>query len=271
MKYLDLFYENATIDDKVRIKALSNNGATSWLNAVPNDYFGTNYSNQQYYIILSLFFGCELNIQSTKCKKCKQTMDKFGHHSLHCTFGGDIIKRHNKLRDVIDKYLVTANFNTKKEQRYTVKCKCNTEICNNNCPTDVYDENKIVNGIPGDIKVFKWDIETGEDIYLDVVIGNVFASSYINGSSKERLYVAKKWETRKRDKYNNKENIEPLAFESMGGMGSALKLILQRVADKIAIRQRKHYGIVMNGIRTKLTSELMRHNNAKYGIIIDVM
>ena len=32
------------------------------------------------------------------------------------------------------------------------------------------------------------------------------------------------------------------------------------IADKIAIRQRKNYGMVMNQIRTKIISQLMKHN-----------
>ena len=118
----------------------------------------------------------------------------------------------------------------------------------------------MIKGIPGDIKVLKWDNITGEDLYLDIVVGNIFAKSYVDNASKSRLWLATEKERSKLEKYQHKENVKPMAMETMGAMGNTFKNILQIIADRIATRRNKQYPIVMNRIRTRLSAILMKHN-----------
>ena len=75
-----------------------------------------------------------------------------------------------------------------------------------------------------------------------------------------RGYVVKLKEDQKRGKYNNKEDILPMAMECMGGIGGDMKRILQKAADRIAIRTNKVYSIIMNQLRKKMVSILMKMN-----------
>ena len=44
----------------------------------------------------------------------------------------------------------------------------------------------------------KWYDGNNEKVYLALVVGNIFADSYIKGAAKERLYVAKQKKNLKR-------------------------------------------------------------------------
>ena len=83
-KYLNDFYKIATKEDKARIKSISSNGASSWLDVVPNNMYGQQFSNMEYYVALSLYLGCDIISNDSVCNKCGQKVDKKGYHALHC-------------------------------------------------------------------------------------------------------------------------------------------------------------------------------------------
>ena len=149
-KWLSLFYQNATEQDMARMKCISNNGASQWLNVVPNKYYGVVYTNREMYILLSLYLGCKINTNETICQKRKEVVDIYGYHALLCKYGKQLINRHNLLRDVINKYLIKAGFETKKQQKYKY---------------DDDDKCERIKGVPGDVFVKNWDTENGENIY----------------------------------------------------------------------------------------------------------
>ena len=160
------------------------------------------------------------------------------------------------MRNVVNGVVGEAGYVSKLEQKYDqnkiIKKNGNGEIINMN--------EIIIKGVPGDIKIENWYDDNDESVYLDVVVSNIFAASYIKQASKERLYVAKYKEKLKKDKYQNKENIIPLALETMGAMGDEFKRVLQKLVDRIATRKNKKYSIIMNQIRTKIIANLMKLN-----------
>ena len=52
--------------------------------------------------------------------------------------------------------------------------------------------------IPGDILVESWYDDKKEPAYMDITIGNVFCKTYVKGASKERFYVTRLKEKKKR-------------------------------------------------------------------------
>lgn len=54
-KYVNDFYAIGTKEDKARIKSISSNGVSTWLDAVPNNIYGQQFSNMEYYVALSLY------------------------------------------------------------------------------------------------------------------------------------------------------------------------------------------------------------------------
>ena len=52
-------------------------------------------------VILKWWLGLPLTPDGTPCPLCHHNMDAWGHHMLTCRSGGDMITRHNLLRDCI--------------------------------------------------------------------------------------------------------------------------------------------------------------------------
>ena len=52
-------------------------------------------------VILKWWLGLPLTLEGTPCLLCHHNMDAWGHHMLTCHSGGDVITRHNQLRDCI--------------------------------------------------------------------------------------------------------------------------------------------------------------------------
>ena len=172
-------------------------------------------------------------------------MDKKGYHALHCKYGKQLILRHNIIRDEINKQLIKAGYITKIEQKYKY-------TDSNQCTR--------IDGVPGDIYVDSWDNESGGRAYFDVTVANIFAKSYVKKASMDRLAIAKLKENEKKEKYENMNDIIPLAVEVMGGIGNSFKKCMQQIADKIALRKNQPYGIVINRLRAKIIAVLMKQN-----------
>jgi hypothetical protein len=239
------YYQIANESDKARLKALTVNGATTWLNCPPNALYGVKFSDLEYYTLLSLYLGAPLLQNNTLCRRCNQELDKYGHHALSCKYGPNSIKRHNKLRNLVQKFCHEAGLQTEIEAKY---------------PNQGISEEFKVDGIPGDICVKQWFDITYKDAYMDVVVSNIFTKTYLKKASEKRGIIAKIKEEEKKKKYNNDDQFIPLSIECMGGMGISFKRVLQRIADRIAVRKSKMYSVVMNQIRTKITALLMKEN-----------
>jgi hypothetical protein len=239
------YYQIASEADKARLKALTVNGATTWLNCPPNAVYGVKFSDLEYYTLLSLYLGAPLLHNDTLCKRCNQELDKHGYHALSCKYGPNAIQRHNRLRDLIQKFCQDAGFQTEIEVKYQKQLS---------------PQEQKVDGVPGDILVKQWFDTTYKDAYMDVVVSNIFMKTYLKKASEKRGSIAKLKEEEKKKKYNNNDQLIPLSIECMGGMGVDFKRVLQRIADRIAVRKSKIYSVVMNQIRTKTTAILMKEN-----------
>ena len=106
--------------------------------------------------------------------------------------------------------------------------------------------NESIDGIPGDIKVNDYFRDrVNKSAYFDVTVANVFATSYIKNTSKERLWLSKRKELIKHKKCKNDQNVIPLAIETMGATGPECKRLLQRLADALSLRTNTPYSIMM--------------------------
>ena len=237
------YYKIATKRDIARIKSLAVNGATSWMDIMPNNIYGVEYNNQEYWVLLSLFLGADIDVKAKICAKCKGEMDAKGYHSLHCKFGPQLIQRHNAITDTLQQQMEYGRYQTLREQKYTMN------------EDGKWEE---FNGIPGDLVVKEWNKNQNQH-YFDVVVGNIVAECYYLDAEKEQLFLAKVKEKQKRDKYDIK-NFTPLAMEVMGAVGPEFRRTLQKLARVIGFKKKKKYENVMNQIRKKLIAVLMREN-----------
>ena len=242
---LCMIYSNGSIEDKARMKGLSNNGSQGWLKVPYNYYLGEVYNNTETRVLLSLDLGCEIVRKNQICKKCGIEMDKYGYHALSCAKGGGMVRRHEAIKHCLNNCLKKAGFETKMEEKYKQDENGNYEVT----------------GVPGDIKIFDWKLNGSEEersVWLDVTVGNIHSKSYINFTSKTRGYLMRKKENEKSKKYQNKTDIYGLAFETLGGTSSNVSMIVRNIAKRMEAKNNIPYAIQIGTIRSRLLGKMMK-------------
>ena len=257
-EWLKRFKRIGNDNDNARILSLGVSGTASWINCVPNNYYGQDLSNSDELVLLSLRMGAKIREEGTICARCGEEMDVYGHHALSCKNGHFNILRHDSVRDRIVYWMKQARMEPKIEQRWMNQ---EEELRKRNIA-----KGKQISTIlerPGDIAVpgyFK-DGRSDTTAYFDVVISNIWSKSYIQHTAKRRLWLAKHKESVKKAKYRGNRNVIPISFEVTGASGPEMNNIIKRMAEIISMRKNMEYSETVNRIRTDIVGVLMRWNS----------
>ena len=94
-------FSDATTVTKARLQAISAPQAHAWLKVQPSPKLGLALMPDEAQVILKWWLGLPLTPEGTPCPLFHHNMDAWGHQMLTCRSGGDVITRHNQLRDCI--------------------------------------------------------------------------------------------------------------------------------------------------------------------------
>ena len=98
-QFSNLFH-SATLTDRARLLSISSPHASAWLSVTPSPRLNLHLEPAEFQVALKWWLGIPV-VQGQSCPHCPSfVLDDFGHHSLSCKHGGDVVSRHNKLRDV---------------------------------------------------------------------------------------------------------------------------------------------------------------------------
>ena len=93
-------FHSATLTDRARLLSVSSPHTSAWLSVTPFPRLNLHLEPAEFQVALKWWLGIPV-IQGQSCPHCPSfVLDDFGHHSLSCKHGGDVVSRHNKLRDV---------------------------------------------------------------------------------------------------------------------------------------------------------------------------
>jgi len=244
-------YSNATEKKRAcaRFNSISVTGASTWTDAALNNFYGLALTDSEWLLAQSLYLGSPITTQDQVCKRCKGVADKWGYHALSCQSGKFNVLLHDRIVQVVERWLKKASFRTEREQRWN---------CGN------YNEGKHNRRErPGDIKVFDWSTHPAQQkhAYFDIVCPNPMAPANIEGSARTRQHSNMKWEKRKRDKYDYiRAELFPLAIDKLGAIGPTFKKVMGIICDKLDVRGIGQRDILMNRFRKELSIEVMRTN-----------
>ena len=98
--FSSLFSDSTTVT-KARFQAISAPQAHAWPKGQPSPKLGLALMPDEAQVILKWWLGLPLTPEGTPCPLCHHNMDAWRHHMLTCRSGGDVITRHNQLRDCI--------------------------------------------------------------------------------------------------------------------------------------------------------------------------
>ncbi|KAL5503406.1 hypothetical protein EMCRGX_G010350 [Ephydatia muelleri] len=91
----------ATDADKARLLSTSAPHAASWLSVVPSIGLGLHLDPNELQIAVKWWLGLDTS-RGSSCGLCPDVaLDPLGHHAATCRHGGDVVIRHNRLRDVV--------------------------------------------------------------------------------------------------------------------------------------------------------------------------
>jgi hypothetical protein len=78
----------------------------TWVTAVPSSLDGTDtlIRPRAFRVACRLRLGIPIWREGASCPCCMQTLDIYGDHAVCCNTGGDLIVRHNRVRDLVDKF-----------------------------------------------------------------------------------------------------------------------------------------------------------------------
>ena len=210
-----------TYEDKARLKAVSSEHASDWLNCVPLPSMSLKLSRQSLRIAVALRLGstiCRLHKCHCKDKDTKQpaTVDIKGLHGLSCASAGGKgrIARHDRANDLIQRALASANYH------------CILE------PTGLLRDKRRPDGFS------LYPYTEGKILAWDYTCRNTLADTYKKHTAVEVGYAAKEGEKDKYDNYidlvNENYYVVPIAHETMGSWAPDSLKFLKDLGSRIS-------------------------------------
>ena len=93
-----MLLDKVSLPDKARLLSISSPHATAWLSVIPSLRLNLHLEPDEFQIAVKWWLG----IAATDIPVCSFCpFHALGHHALTCKHGGDVVSRHNRLRDVL--------------------------------------------------------------------------------------------------------------------------------------------------------------------------
>ena len=68
---------------------------------------GLHWELSEFQVAIKWWLGIPV-AQGQSCSQCNAALDAYGHHALCCKLGGDVVSRHNRLRDIFNDFCHSA-------------------------------------------------------------------------------------------------------------------------------------------------------------------
>ena len=101
--------------NKARLLSSSAAHASSWLSVVPSVGLGLHLDSSEFHTAVKWWLGMNSTARAS-CPFCPDTaLDPLGHHAVSCRHGGDVVIRHNRLRNIIADFWRRAHLSVRIE------------------------------------------------------------------------------------------------------------------------------------------------------------
>jgi hypothetical protein len=217
---LRILLSEADTYSSARIRSVLAPHASAWLSVIPSPNLGLKFNNAQYQTTLKLHLGVPVYPTKSKCPCGKHKLDRYGIQSIICKAKGDIISRHNAVRDVIYSVAKDAGLAPEKE-----KAGILGDHGDKRRPADVYLPN----------------FSLQKDYCLDIAITSPLQHKYLEHSAKVDGYAADHYFGFKMTKYAKDVEdaghiFKPIVFETFGRVANESYDTLVKIAIRKAER-----------------------------------
>ena len=109
---------SASPANKARILSVSAPHASSWVSAIPYVGLNMHLDTEECQVAIRWWLGLNTSTASS-CPFCPgAVLDPLGHHATSCRHSGDVVTRHNHLRDTFAEHCHRAHLSVRVEVGY---------------------------------------------------------------------------------------------------------------------------------------------------------
>ena len=227
--------------NKARLLSASAPHAASWLSVVPSMGLGLHMECNEFQTAVRWWLG--VGVGGTVCPLCTDVaLDPLGHHAVTCRHGGDVVVRHNHLRDVVVDFCRRAHLSVSIEKGHGL-----TRDHNHSRPADVL--------------IAGWD--RGKPAAFDVTVASPLCPAILMDSSRMSGAASAAAEARK-ILTNGPKCQElgwtciPLAVETFCNWGKEAHLTFSRLASHLSIILSSPKPCVLVDIYSRLNMTLVK-------------
>ena len=240
-----LLESTSSQSDRARLLEVSSRSvnASKWITAVPSPGLGNKFEPDEAQVLFKHRLGLPLASPGKTCTMCPdKALDPHGHHALTCKKGPDVVSRHNFLRNTIFNYARNAQMSPVLEQGANL------------------DQAGTLTR-PADVLIPLWSL--GKAGAIDVTVAHPLNPLTIEGASATPGYCLEVAETRKHAANEAKcrdlgWKCLAVAFTPYGTIGEEGKLVLKRIASRLAIQNRCKPSSAHNELVTRVGVILAR-------------
>eukprot|EP00731_Ephydatia_muelleri_P012478 Em0006g1372a len=246
-KFDDHLFNNlitiSSLADKARLLSISSPHASAWLSVTPSEGLGLHLDPPVFQIAVKWWLGLDTS-EGSQCTLCPGVLDHLGHHAVTCKYGGDVVSRHNKIRNILVETCRRAHIGVQ------------VEVGNNL----THDHNKTR---PADILLSNCFL--GKPAALDVSITSPLNPLTLLEAGVLAKSAAQVTEARKHQANDPKCSelgwvCVPMVAESYGAWGDEASSIISSIASRLATSTCKAKSVVLNDIYGRLNVHLVRAN-----------
>ena len=218
--------------NKARLLSSSAAHARSWLSVVPSVGLGLHIDSSEFHTAVKWWLGMNSTARSS-CPFCPDiVLDPLGHHTVSCRHGGDVVIRHNRLRNIIADLCRRAHLSVR------------VEVGRGLLGSHDYTRQ-------ADVLVDGWD--RAKPAAFDVTVTSPLTPVTLNEASIHEGAAALAAETRKHTaNYARCQALRwsciPLAMETFGNWGREAQCVFSRLATLLALRQGRPESSQLSGI-----------------------
>eukprot|EP00731_Ephydatia_muelleri_P036755 Em0319g3a len=233
-----------SIADRARLLSASSPHASSWLTVTPSEGQGLHLDPPVFQTALKWWLGLD-TAEGSICALCPDKMlDPLGHHATTCKRGGDVVFRHNKLRDILAETCRRAHLSVQ------VEAGCNL--------TPDHSHSR-----PADVLISNWVL--GKTAACDISVTSPLNSNIMSEAGVTAGAAAQATELRKHEANDVKCSelgwlCIPLVVESYGAWGKEAMESFSSLASRLAITSSRPKSAVLSELYGRLNLNLVRAN-----------
>ena len=257
-KQFQLLFDASSIPNRARLMSASSNLAASWLSVIPFPGLNLHLDKAEFQTALKWWLGIDM-FGGSRCPSCStQSLDPLGHHALTCRYNGDVVSRHNQLRNTF--------FESCRQAGVGGQIEIGSGLGHDERHTR-----------PADV-LPNWDL--GKPAAFDLTVASQLNQSILNEACVTAGSSAQVSEQRKHASNNVKcselgWSCIPLAVETYGCWGAEARLHLSRLASRLAARLNCSKSYATSTLYGRLNLVLVRANarallSRAYGVGSDI-